>query len=185
MIYINTMKQIIPLLLLSLFTLTSCHSERAALKPQTSISAIDLKRYEGLWYEIARFDVFFQKNCVGVTAEYTKIAADKISVVNTCHLHKLDGEIKQVRGTARLPDLAFPAQLKVRFDSFPANLFEGDYWVIALDKNYQWAVVSEKTGSYLWILSRTKTMPEKTYDNIIESLKAKGLRTDLLIKTAQ
>lgn len=164
---------------------TGCTADRAALKLQESVKAIDLNHYTGLWYEIARFDVFFQKNCVGVTAEYTKIAADKISVVNTCHLHKLDGEIKQVRGTARLPDLAFPAQLKVRFDSFPANLFEGDYWVIALDKNYQWAVVSEKTGSYLWILSRTKTMPEKTYDNIIESLKAKGLRTDLLIKTAQ
>lgn len=179
------MKSFWLLALSALLLTTGCTADRAALKLQESVKTIDLNRYTGLWYEIARFDVFFQKNCVGVTAEYTKIADDKISVVNTCRIHKLDGETKQVQGTARIPNAEKPAELKVKFENFPANLFEGNYWVIALDKDYQWAVVSEKTGSYLWVLSRTKTMPEKTYDTIIESLKAKGLRTDLLIKTSQ
>ena len=185
MVYIYTMKHIVPLLILSLLALTSCNSERAALKPQTSVSSIDLTRYEGRWYEIARFDMWFQKNCVGVTADYKILATDKISVVNSCRLHTLDGELKTATGTARVPDPAYPAQLKVRFDQFGANLFEGDYWVIALDKHYKWAVVSSEAGKSLWILSRTPRMNDKTYNKIIADLKTKGIRTEFLIKTEQ
>jgi apolipoprotein D and lipocalin family protein len=180
------MKTLLSLLIVfATFTLTACYSERAATQPQTSVSQINLDKYVGTWYEIARFDAFFQKNCVAVTAEYQKIENDKISVVNTCRLKTIDGEIKQATGTARIPDPAKPAQLKVRFNQFGANFFEGDYWVIALDKNYRWAVVSEERGRYLWVLSRTPTMNDKTYHNIVRDLEAKGIQTKFLQKTEQ
>ena len=181
------MKIFLPLvLILASLTLTACYDERAASKPQTSVTRIDLNKYIGTWYEIARFDAFFQKDCVAVTAEYQKISDDKISVVNTCRLKTIDGEIKQATGTARIPDPAKPAQLKVHFDQFGANFFEGDYWVIALDhKHYQWAVVSEERGRYLWILSRTPHMNNKTYNNIVRNLNAKGIQTKFLQKTEQ
>ncbi len=171
--------------LLSFLFLTGCYGERAATKPQTSVATIDLNRYEGRWYEIARFDAFFQKDCVAVTADYKKIADDKISVINSCRLKTIDGDMKQATGIARIPDASKPAQLKVRFDQFGANFFEGDYWVIALDKNYKWAVVSEEQGRYLWILSRTPKMDNKVYNRILNDLESKGLQTKFLQKTVQ
>lgn len=174
------------LFLLSCLALSGCYAERTALKPQMSVSSIDIDRYSGRWYEIARFDAFFQKDCTGVTAEYKKISPSQISVLNSCHLKSLDGHLKTAHGVARIPNSDHPAQLKVRFDQFPANLFEGDYWVIALDnKNYQWSVVSEPKGKYLWILSRTKTMDSALYNRIIDDLNSKGIQTKFLMKTVQ
>ena len=181
------MKTLIPLLILTfaVFNLTACYDERAASQPQKSVETIDINKYVGTWYEIARFDAFFQKDCVGVTAEYQIIPDGKISVMNKCHLKTLDGETKQATGTARVPDPTKPAQLKVRFDQFGANFFEGDYWVIALDKHYKWAVVSEERGRYLWILSRTPQMDEKLYKSIVRDLDAKSIQTKFLQKTLQ
>ncbi len=176
---------LLALLLLSLPFLTSCYAERTSLKPLSSVEKISLDRYQGRWYEVARFDAFFQKDCVGVTADYKKISDDTIEVINSCRLKTLDGELKQVSGVARIPNLKNPAQLKVRFSKFPANLFEGNYWVIALDTKYKWAVVSEPQGRYLWILSRTKTLPDALYKKIIDDLKSTGIKTEFLQKTKQ
>ncbi len=176
---------LLALLLLSLPFLTSCYSERASLKPLSSVSSISLDRYQGRWYEIARFDAFFQKDCIGVTADYKKIADDTIEVINSCRLKTLDGELKQVSGVARIADIKNPAQLKVKFSKFPSNLLEGNYWVVALDTNYKWAVVSEPQGRYLWILSRTKTLPDTLYNKIIDDLKSTGIKTEFLQKTKQ
>lgn len=142
---------------------------------------VNLERYAGLWYEIARFPAFFQKGCRNTTAEYKLREDGKINVTNRCDLE--NDEKSVAHGTARVVEPETNAKLKVRFEGFPSNLFEGDYWIIKLDPSYSWAVVSEPKGRYLWILSRTKSMDPQLYDEILQDLKSRGFQTDKLIKS--
>ena len=102
-----------------------------------------------------------------------------------CRIGKLDGTVSGITGRATRPDAAAPAKLKVRFDRFPVNLFSADYWVVALDNDYRWAVVSNERGNVLWILSRTPGMNVATYDSIVAGLESRGIKTEYLIRTPQ
>lgn len=176
------------LMLISLpFLLISCSqsSKRVSDRPLKVYPVVDLERYEGLWYEIARFPAFFQEGCVGVTAEYELRDDGKVNVLNTCRKNSLDGEIDTAEGVARVVDKETNAKLKVRFDGFFASLFEGDYWIIDLANDYSYAIVSEPKGRYLWILSRNPQMDEALYDAIVESLEMRGFLVEQLQKTPQ
>ena len=140
----------------------------AVYPPLDVVEKVDLDRYSGRWYEIARYPNSFERGCVGVTADYTPRADGRIQVVNTCFESSLDGPSREIRGSARVVDETSNAKLKVRF-FWP---FEGDYWIIDLDEDYQYAVVGEPSRTFLWILSRTPQMDETLYEDIVATLPA-------------
>jgi apolipoprotein D and lipocalin family protein len=154
---------------------------RAASKPLEVVPRVDLQRYLGTWYEIATIPQSFQKGCVGVTAHYALRADGDIDVTNVCRKETLDGKERSVRGKAWVVDKTTNAKLKVRF-FWP---FAGDYWVIELDRDYQWAVVGHPGRSYYWILSRTPRMDPAVYDELIRRAAAKGYDTSRIKKTLQ
>ena len=143
--------------------------------------SVDLARYAGKWYEIARLPNRFQRDCTGnTTATYTLRADGKITVLNECR--KVDGRQKSAKGTARVADAKGPnTKLKVTF-FWP---FSGDYWIVDLDPEYRWAVVGEPGRRYLWILSREPQMDTALYQEIVERAKQRGFDTGKLLKTRQ
>lgn len=162
--------------------LISCKSERAATQAVQVVDMVDASRYQGKWYEIARFPHRFQKGCENVYVEYGVIDEKTISVDNYCIKN---GEPDSVHGKALMVEGSNGAKYKVHFEGFPQNLFAGDYWVVKLATDYSYAVVSEGSGSYLWILSRTPEMSAATYDSIVKDLKKRGFKTEYLQKTVQ
>jgi apolipoprotein D and lipocalin family protein len=149
--------------------------------PLTVVDRVDLERYLGKWYEIASYPAWFQKGCTGSTAEYSLLPEGKIRVINRCRKNSLDGPLKESKGKAEVADAATNAKLKVWF-FWP---FKGNYWIIDLSPDYQWAVVGEPSRKYLWILSRTPFMEEVVYQGILERLPQKGYDPAGLRRTAQ
>lgn len=149
--------------------------------PLAVVDSVDLNRYVGKWYEIARYPNSFERGCVGTTAEYTLRDDGRIQVVNTCVESTLDGPTRTIEGTARVADTTTNAKLKVTF-FWP---FEGDYWIIDLDADYQYAVVGDPSRRFLWILSRSPEMDAATYEGIIEWLPTVGYDPSRLILVPQ
>ena len=149
--------------------------------PLTTVSAVELNRYLGKWYEIASYPAWFQKGCTGSTADYSLLPDGRIRVVNRCFKYSLDGPLKASKGKAEVVDTATHARLKVWF-FWP---FKGDYWIIDLDDDYQWAVVGVPSRKYLWILSRTPTLDGAVYDGILRRVIEKGYDPTRLNLTVQ
>ena len=137
---------------------------------------VDLERYLGKWYEIAHLPARFQEGCTNTTATYTLSKDGNITVLNEC---RRNGKPRQAKGKAKIVDKTSGAKLKVTF-FWP---FSGDYWIIALGKDYDYAVVGTPDRKYLWILSRTSQIDPKLYTQLLESAKSKGFNTNNLIKT--
>jgi apolipoprotein D and lipocalin family protein len=174
-------KHMLILLTISI-TFLACNSGMMkGLPPLKVVTFVDLNRYAGTWYEIARYPNRFQKGCVGTTAIYNIRKDGRIDVLNQCRKGTLDGEISSVKGTAWVVDNKTNAKLKVSF-FWP---FSGHYWIIDLGENYEYAVVGHPDRKYLWILSRTPKMNEKTYDHILQNLKFQFYDIDKLIRTLQ
>ncbi len=112
---------------------------------------VDLSRYLGRWYELARYEAPFQRGCDGVTADYSLNSDGSIKVVNRCHKGAVDGPVKTATGKARLVDGSDGAKLRVSF----FGPFYEDYWVLDHADDYSWSIVGEPSGRYLWILSRS------------------------------
>ncbi|NDC23982.1 MAG: hypothetical protein EB078_03815 [Proteobacteria bacterium] len=148
--------------------------------PLDTVPHVDLKRYLGEWYEIASYPMFFQKGCVATKATYTERTDGRIDVLNECRKATFEGPLKTASGVAKVMDTQTNAKLKVRF-----FIGWGDYWIIDLDDNYQWAVVSEPRMKYLWILSRNRWLDEDIYRNILARLKEKGFDLSRLKTTPQ
>jgi apolipoprotein D and lipocalin family protein len=139
--------------------------------PLEVVKDVDLKRYLGKWYEIAKLPNSFQKNCYSSIAEYSIIDDETIRVLNSCRKDSMDGEPDQISGKAYIVPNSNNAKLRVQF-FWP---FRGDYWIIELDENkYEWAVVGTPSRKYLWILSRSKTIDSAFYKDLIERIKSKG-----------
>lgn len=147
-------------------------------QPPTTVPKVDLNKYSGLWYEIAKIPNSFQDQCAyGTTAEY-KISEDgEIEVINKCYDE--EGEPDVAEGVAQVVDKKTNAKLEVSFVSFLGiRPFWGDYWIIGLDENYKWAVVGTPNRKYGWILSRTPTLPEETMETIFSILSKNGYNPD-------
>ena len=157
----------------------SVTANAADAKPVETVPRVDLNKYLGKWYEIARFPAFFQKNCYASTAEYSLRDDGDIRVINSCHKGSRDGKLKVSEGKAWVTDKETNAKLKVMF-VWP---FSGKYWVIDLGAGYEYAVVGEPDRDYLWILSRTPEMDPEVYSGILDRLKAQGYDTSKLIRT--
>jgi apolipoprotein D and lipocalin family protein len=149
--------------------------------PLQVVPYVDLNRYIGVWYEIARYPNSFQKDCVGSKATYELRADGKISVLNECYDKSFEAKLRSAKGKAWVVDKGTNAKLKVSFFWF----FAGDYWIIDLGKDYEYAVVGHPKRKYLWILSRTKTIDEQVYKNILSRLQNKQYDTSKLMKTLQ
>jgi len=137
---------------------------------------VELNKYLGKWYEIAHLPARFQEGCTDTTATYTLSEDGNISVLNEC---TRNGKVKRAKGKAKVVDNNSGAKLKVTF-FWP---FYGDYWIINLGKDYDYAVVGTPNRKYLWILSRTPQMDDKLFSQLIESAKSKGFDVKSLIKT--
>lgn len=140
---------------------------------------VELQKYLGRWYEIARYEQRFQKGCAGVTADYSLRPNGDIDVLNRCR--KPGGKLDEAHGRAKVVDTATNAKLKVSF----FGPFFGDYWVLDHADDYSWAIVGEPSGRYLWILARSPTPPENEVANLIDRTRELGYDTSMLLRTTQ
>lgn len=164
---------------------------RAQVSPSapvlTTIPRLDVARYLGTWYEVAKYPNRFQRMCaVRTQAEYRLGELGQIMVINRCQ--KDNGESVEAVGSARQIGEPDSPRLKVRFApawlSFLPMVW-GNYWVIDLDDEYQLAAVSEPQREYLWILSRTPSVDPTVYQALMQRLQVKGFDTQRLELTTQ
>ncbi|WHT39602.1 lipocalin family protein [Myroides sp. mNGS23_01] len=142
------------LLILFSFALFACGG-RSIPEKAHAVEDFDVERYLGTWYEIARFDFYFERDLDNTTASYSLNEDGNVQVINR-GFHIKDKEWKQAEGLAKFRGNKHVAELKVSF----FGPFYSGYNVIALDADYQYALVAGKSLDYLWILSREKTIPE-------------------------
>lgn len=147
--------------------------------PLETVPSVDLSRYTGVWYEIARLPNTFQENCYCTTAEYQLNDDGTIKVINTCRKDSTTGQVDRVIGKAFVVEGSWNAKLKVQF-FWP---FRGDYWVIALAPDYSYAVVGTPSRKYLWILSRTPSISDELYSMLVNLSRQKGFDLTRLIRT--
>ena len=155
--------------------------------PVKTISSLDVQRYMGAWYEIAKYPNWFQKKCVSNTkAVYSARTDGTLKVLNSCKT--AEGQVSEAEGTARQIGANDSPKLEVRFApawlSFIPMVW-GDYWVIDLDPQYQVAVVSDPHREYLWILSRTPQLDKKVYEDTLVRMQAQQFDVRKLELTAQ
>lgn len=175
------MQRIRLLLIFNLIFLLSCTDTNSQMLDKTTVKELDLNRYLGKWYEIARFPHSFEKNLVGVTATYSLRDDGKIKVLNQGYKNTLNGELSVAEGKAKIPNKQEPAKLKVSF----FWIFYGDYNVLELDENYQYVMIGSSSPKYFWILSRTPQMDTETYEMLLEKARKRGYNLDKLEKVPQ
>jgi apolipoprotein D and lipocalin family protein len=152
----------------------------------TPVASVDLQRYAGRWFEIARYPNRFQRQCVGdTTAEYTIRPDGRLTVTNRCR--QADGTFTEAVGIARPRDgKPGGATFKVRFApawlSFIPQVW-GDYWILALPSDYRYVVVGEPSRNYLWLLSRIPHMSDADYSDAVAAAVANGYEAARLVRT--
>jgi apolipoprotein D and lipocalin family protein len=144
---------------------------------------VDLSRYAGTWYEIARLPMWFQRHCVDSKAMYSSRPDGAVGVHNECVTDT--GKVEQAEGVATVVDARTNAKLTVVFDNWFAQLFgssrDGNYWILDLDPEYRTAMVGTPDRRFLWILSRTPQLDEATYRRLVERARQFGYPvTDLI-----
>lgn len=144
-----------------------------------TVAKVDIEKYKGTWYEIARYEHRFEKGCKNVTATYEIRDDNKIKVINRCT--KIDtNKQKEAIGVAYATD-STNSKLKVSF----FRPFYGDYYIIDLASDYSYALVGSPDREYLWILSRTKTITKQRKEQILKQLPALGFGADKFVWTIQ
>lgn len=172
----NFQKIVIPVSLgvLGLLIINSCSG--GIVKGATAVTNFEAEKYLGKWYEIARFDYKFEKNMDNVTATYSQNPNGTIRVDNKGYDY-VKKEWKESIGEAKFVSDQSEARLKVSF----FKPFWAGYNVIDIDDNYQYALVAGSSLKYIWILSRTKEIPESIKQRFLEKAKKIGYNTDELI----
>ena len=155
---------------------TACSSKNPPLQ---TVEKVDLQKYLGTWYEIARFEHFFEKDCKNVSANYSMMDEETIKVINKC-TKITSNEFKEAMGRAYAVDSS-NSKLKVSF----FRPFYGDYWVLILDENYEYVVVGTPSREYLWILARNKTITAEVKNSILEKLPSLGFDASKFVWTIQ
>ena len=168
-------------ILVLILLIPSCMHMKDSAPELQVVPYVDLDRYTGTWYEIARYPHKFQKGCTGSRATYTLRDDGKLSVLNECYEESDRRKLRSAKGKAWVVDTKTNAKLKVSF-FWP---FSGDYWIIDLGRDYEYAVIGHPERKYLWILSRTQVMDEGVYGGILNRLKAQHYDISGLIRTQQ
>ena len=158
------------------FLMSACFRETSQVKSLETVSNVDLPHFAGTWHEIARYPNRFQKGCLDTFATCSPMENGKVTVVS--HYRTDSGE-KTAHGTAKVVDPQTNARLKVTF----FRPFYGDYWIIDLGKDYEYAVVGTPNRKYLWILSRTPVLDLQLYNGILEKIKLQGFDPAKLLRT--
>ena len=148
-----------------------------AAQPLPTIASVDLPRYLGTWYEVAKFPNWFERKCMANTrAQYSLRGDGSLQVTNRCTM--ANGTVDEAVGTARQIGPATSPKLQVRFAPDWLSMSPavwGDYWIIVLEDNYQWVAVSEPSREYLWILSRSPRIDAQAYADLLVRLSGLGL----------
>lgn len=156
-------------------------SAASSQKVPTVVASVDLKKYTGKWYEIARLPNFFERKLKCVSATYTLRPDGKITVLNAGNYIEDPKKSTSSTGVAWVPDKNVPAKLKVQF-FWP---FSGDYWIMHLDKDYRFVLVGDPATKYLWILAREKTIDESTYKMLLQKAVDNGYNVETIIRVEQ
>jgi len=156
-----------------------CQTNNSEKMDVSTVNELDLQKYLGTWYEIARFDHKFERGLEGVTATYSIRDDGKIKVLNQGYENTLEGKLSVAEGKAKLTDE--PGKLKVSF----FWIFYADYYILDLEQNYQWALIGSKSDKYLWILSRTPKLENNVKNLILHKAEKRGYDTSRLIWVKQ
>ncbi len=151
--------------------------------PETlqTVPFVDINKYSGKWYEIASYPNRFQRGCNCTTAEYTMTTSGYLKVENRCNLESTTGPSSYIKGKATVVKNSGNSKLKVQF-FWP---FKAKYWIIDLAADYSYAVVSNPSRKYLWVLSRTPIMDDAIYNQILSRIHEKGFDLKKLKRTVQ
>ncbi len=167
--------------LMAALLLAACAGSRSA--PPPTAGAVDLARYQGTWYELARLPMFFQRHCAQSEAHYVLQADGRLGVRNRCLTH--DGQWQQVEGEAQLQVAGRTDKLWVRFDNWFSRLLptlaRGEYWVLYLDGDYRTALVGHPNRDYLWLLARSPQVSASMRDRLLREARERGYDTEALI----
>ena len=165
--------------LAGLLTGSTCCASGVARIDTSTVRQLDVARFMGRWYEIARYEHRFERGMTHVTAEYTLQPDGKIRVVNR---GLKDGKPKEITGKARRPDpQEYPGRLEVSFFLW----FYSDYYVLEVGSDYQYAVIGSSSDKYLWILCRKPDMPQWQLEQILSSLRKRGYDLSRLVYVEQ
>lgn len=171
------------LLITASLAMTACqsHSPVGNTSVPEPAKSVDPQKYVGRWYEIARYEQGFQKDCEAVTADYTLNKDGTIDVLNTCHQDAVDGKVRTADAVAKIVDKETNAKLKVSF----FRPFYGDYWVMDHADDYSWSIVGEPSGRYLWLLFRTPQPASKDIAHVKSLAQKMGYNLTMLRDTKQ
>jgi apolipoprotein D and lipocalin family protein len=175
------------ILIVAIFCLTntSMSAQSNNKKEVTTVDSVDLQKYIGKWYEIAKIPNSFQSNCArNTTAKYKLRSDGRLDVINRCV--EKDGSVNEAHGIAKVVDKKTNSKLEVSFVRILGiNLFWGDYWIIGLDKDYNYAVVGTPSRKYGWILSRTPKLSKEQMKSAFKILQQNGYDTNKFELTEQ
>ncbi len=180
---IHMTRLILPAAIAMIFSSCSVTKPPAGIAPLKTVARVDVDRYAGKWFEVARFPQWFQKGCVSAIADYSKIPGGSIRVVNTCI--RADGSQRSITGSAEPVD-ANANRLRVRFsESWIARFIpvpdEGNYWIIDVSPDYRQAIVGTPDRKFLWFLSRSPTISNATLNRMKTLAEQQGFNTNLLV----
>jgi apolipoprotein D and lipocalin family protein len=165
-------------------SLASCSSPKSRRDVPATAKVVDLSRYTGRWYEIARPPMRFQKADEAAMAEYGTNADGTVSVHNIAI--RPDGSQRDIRGYAKVLNPPQNTKLAVRFKTWFGPLIpvpkEGNYWILHVDEDYQEAIVGTPNRKYLWLLARTPTLSEARYAGLVAKANQLGFDTSRLLK---
>ena len=168
-------------LIITTLLVCNCTKTQSQMIDKTTVKELDLNRYLGKWYEIARFPHSFEKNLMGVTATYRLKDGGMIEVLNEGFKGTLDGDHSKAIGKAKIPNKLEPGKLKVSF----FWIFYADYFVLELDPNYQYVMIGSSSEKYFWILCRTPQMDPAVYNMLCDKARKRGYNLDKLYKVPQ
>lgn len=171
------------LLVVASLILSGCASSRPdSLEPKTA-GHVDLKRYQGKWFELARLPMRYQSGCAQSEAHYNVKPDGTLGVLNRCRM--LNGEWIRAEGNAWPQEAGHPDKLWVEFNNWFTQLIpgltKGGYWILYVDERYRTAIVGSPDRKYLWILSRTQTLPAWERESLLGKARQQGYDTSRLI----
>jgi apolipoprotein D and lipocalin family protein len=155
---------------------------RHHVAPLPTVPCVDLARYAGTWHEVARLPNLFQASCVGSQARYEPRPDGSLAVINSCVTGR--GRCREVVGRAEPVPCSGNARLRVKFGGLAALVpvpREGNYWIIALDDDYRWAMVGTPDRRFLWILAREACLPPEVFASLVDQARCLGFDVDRLV----